>query len=288
MLSGGCFPSGDYADLAPAVRRVSVVEVRIAPRTEQIELLGKTEPRREAMLYFEVAGIVNDVMIEEGQLVTLDTPLAQLVLDDFKLAVEKTSSELAAAQARLALLNAGTRKEDIEVARANHAIATAILTYWKLELSRLQELQKKSVVTDGELDLAVRERSGAGEQQRLTKALWDRAISGPRNEEIDEASATVRALDRGLALANRQLSKATLAAPFAGPNAGWSIREPISMCFLQVACQSYILSILSTLTLSFLFPNRSGSPYNKSSSWKSFLRQYRNCGKQGKSFHFHT
>jgi membrane fusion protein (multidrug efflux system) len=54
------------------------------------------------------------------------------------------------------------------------------------------------------------------QEAATAKALWEKAKNGPRKQDVDAAAAEVEALTQGVAQAQRQLDKATLAAPFRG------------------------------------------------------------------------
>lgn len=212
----GCYPQIGTGPQEVTLSPVTVLELKHEPVTETLTLIGSIEPWREAVLYFEVSGIVAEVFLEEGSLVEPGDPIARLVLDDYQLALSQARAQLETAQAGLNLLLAGTRKEDLEAARADYARASARAAYWNSELRRVKELFGKNVISASELEQVWRERDAADQEQRLTRARWERAVAGPRSEEIDAATAEVKARTQAAALARRQLEKATLRAPFRG------------------------------------------------------------------------
>jgi multidrug efflux pump subunit AcrA (membrane-fusion protein) len=212
----GCYPHQGGSAPTGAARNVDVIEVRRQQVSDTLTLVGRIEPGQEATLYFEVPGVVQKVFVSEGDVVEAGAPVAQLVSTDFELKVAQASAELTAAKARLSILEEGTRKEDLLAARAAHAQAVARANYWTGELARRQRLYDRRTLTASELGEAKREQEASLERQREAKALLDRAIAGPRKQEIEEAAALVEAHTSALALANRELAKATLRAPFAG------------------------------------------------------------------------
>ncbi len=216
LVAAGCYPQTAAGPPHATPRPVKVVELRRQPVAETLNLIGVTEPWREAVLYFEVSGIVDEVFIEEGDMVEVEAPIAQLVLDDYELTASRADAQLDSAQAALDLLRAGTRKEDLEAAEADHAGAAARAAFWTGEFRRVDALFRKRTVAASEMERVRRERDAAEQLQRSTKARWQRAIAGPSKEEIDAATAEVRARSEAAALAKRQLAKATLRAPFRG------------------------------------------------------------------------
>ncbi len=194
--------------------RVSAVQQQFAP--QEIHLVGRTEPWRQAVSYFEVTGVVDEVFVEEGQHVSKGDPIAQLVLTDFNLALARAQAEHAVAQANLDLLNEGTRAEDIEAAQAAYRAATTTADFWRSEFERRHALFEKQAIAASEMEQARRERDAAIQAELRTKALWQRAVAGPRKQEIAAATAAANAASEAVALARRQLDKATLRAAFAG------------------------------------------------------------------------
>ena len=216
LAVAGCYPQTDTGPRGLALRPVKVLELHPEPIAETLTLIGSIEPWQEAILYFEVSGVVAEVFVEEGDLLQQGAPVARLVLEDFTLAVSQAEAQLQIAQARLNLPHAGTRKEDLEAARADHARASVRAAYWASELNRVRRLFERNVIAASELEQVRREHDAADQEKRSTKARLERAIAGPRKQEIEAAAAEVEARTQAAALAKRQLEKATLRAPFRG------------------------------------------------------------------------
>ena len=104
LLVAGCYPRTDSGPGETTARPVDVVKIRHEPVAESVSLIGSIEPGQEAVLYFEVTGVVEAVFVEDGTIVKQGDPIAQLQLDDFKLAVSQAMAESEAAQARSDLL----------------------------------------------------------------------------------------------------------------------------------------------------------------------------------------
>jgi len=216
LTASGCYPQNLRLTQQSPVRTVEVLEVRSAPTRDTRTLLGLIEPIQEAILYFEVTGQVRQVFVNEGDIVKFGAPLAELISDDFELAVLQAGAELTGAQARLNLLRTGTRQEDLVAAEAAHLQSKTREIYWSGELVRRRSLLAKNAASMSEVDAAQSEYQAAREREREMRAFFDRAVAGPRKEDIEEAAATVELRTHALAVAKRQLQKATLRAPFGG------------------------------------------------------------------------
>ena len=212
----GCYPQISTGPEEETLRLVEVVELHNRPVAESFTLIGTTEPWQETILYFEVTGVVAEVFVEEGDLVEPGDPIARLVLDDYQLALSQAGAQLKTAQAGLKLLLAGTRKEDLDAARADFAQAKARVAYWISELSRNRKLLAKNAISDSIFEQVQREHDATVQKGLLAKARLERAVAGPRKEDIEAAAAEVEARTQAAALARRQLEKATLRAPFGG------------------------------------------------------------------------
>lgn len=216
LTAAGCYPAPDAAPQSTPARTVEVIELQSESVTDSVSLIGRIEPWREVTLYFEVTGVVQNVFVEEGDLVEAGHPIANLTPIDFQLAVSQASAQRDAAQAKLDLLLAGTRQEDLEAAEADHERAKVRAAFWVRELKRNEELVEKGVVTPSVFEQVQREHDATQQEELVTKARLARAIAGPRKEEIDSARAEALALEHAAGSATRQLEKAALTAPFRG------------------------------------------------------------------------
>jgi RND family efflux transporter MFP subunit len=113
-------------------------------------------------------------------------------------------------------MRAGTRKEDIDLARADFERAKARNAYWAAEYERQRKLVESRAISESDFQQTGRERDAAVQEELMAKAGLDRAIAGFRKEEIANAAARLEAARQAAILAERQLKKATLRAPLRG------------------------------------------------------------------------
>ncbi len=213
----GCYPSRDSGTQVKPLRTVEIVKLAAESVEESVTLIGRIEPWRETTLYFEVTGVVSEVLVAEGDDVAPPQPIAQLELKDYHLAYFRARSELERALADLELLQAGTRKEDLQAARADLARAHTRTVFWSNEYKRVERLHRRSgTITRSEFDNVRQEYDAAMQTELMTKAALDKAVAGPRTEEIQAAAAEVNARKHAVAITQQQLGKATLKAPFRG------------------------------------------------------------------------
>ena len=183
--------------------------------TDRIELSGTVEAR-EVDLAFQVGGRIARLLVEEGDAVKAEQLIAELDARDYELASRNATAQAEAAQAALAALQAGTRIQELRVAEAQQAKAQADLDYARVEFRRIADLVSKKLAPEDQLDQA-RQRQNVAlagiEQARQNLALLR---EGPRQEEIDQAAATIRARQAAAETARRQLEYVRLHSPVSG------------------------------------------------------------------------
>lgn len=167
----------------------------------------------QADLSFEVAGKLIDRPIRPGQRVARGEVLARLddVLDREQREIR--ARELDVARAELALLEAGSRPEEIAAARAQLVAARASERTLDKEQLRQERLVESGVSPSAALDdVAGQVARARGERESLEArvALLSR---GTRREELVRARARVALAEQALDLEERRLEKRVLAAP---------------------------------------------------------------------------
>jgi HlyD family secretion protein len=125
-------------------------------------------------------------------------------------------AELAAAEAQLAELEAGSRPQEIAAAAATLRSAEADRDRVRLDFARQEELRKKQVISDRDFEAAhaqlkVAEAKAAEAAERL-KLIQE----GPRIETINQARARTEQARAAIALATTQLENTRLTSPLAG------------------------------------------------------------------------
>lgn len=168
----------------------------------------------ERVLGFDTGGRVERVA-RRGDAVERGAAVAGLDVSLATHARDARAAELAAAEARLALVRSGGRNEDARAIAAQLDAARS-----GEELARRTAERMRSLEAAGAAPAATREEAEAA----LAKARAEvrvleersRAVAGGRPEEIAAADAAVRAAAAVLALEDERLARATLSSPLAG------------------------------------------------------------------------
>lgn len=176
-----------------------------------IVLYGNIEIR-EADLAFNVAGRIESMLVEEGYEVENGQLLATLEADIYQAEVEAAKARVGAQRAVLDRLLAGSRPEEIKEARANVRAIEANLQDARANLRRTEKLAKDNFATLQKLDEDRAHVNSLEAQLKAAQQKLSLAIQGPRDEDIAEARARLRADEAELALAQLRLDYTKLFA----------------------------------------------------------------------------
>lgn len=171
---------------------------------------------RQVDLAFNAEGRVVSMPKREGDRVTAGEKLAELETDTYRDAKALALGRRDAAKAQLDELLAGTRKEDIDQARANADAAQADEIHAEAVYRRQEELVKTNAISRQAFDDARMALDTAHARAAQTKAAFAKALAGPRIEDVDAARGQLDAAEATLHLAEVQLSHTELAAPCDG------------------------------------------------------------------------
>ncbi len=186
-----------------------------APRrepTRQIPLQGNVDIR-EVNLGFRVAGRLAQVLKDEGDVVKAGEVIARLDDEPYRREVAEARAQTASLRARLDLLEAGNRPQEIDQARAVVREREVTAENAQRIFRRQQELlQGQAVSTQERDDAEARAReadarlNSAREQLKLLEA-------GFRAEDIAQAKAELARAQAALASAELRVEDAVLKAP---------------------------------------------------------------------------
>ncbi len=178
--------------------------------------LSGTVEARETTLAFQVPGRIAKLLVDEGQKITAGQEVALLVEDDYALALQRARAEVAAAEAALAVLEAGARRQELKVAEAALERAKAEQRFAEEEVTRVSSLIEKKLASQAQLDQAVLHRDVAKAAVRQARQQLLLLQEGPRKEEIARARAELDARRNAAKTAERQLAYTRLVSPVSG------------------------------------------------------------------------
>ncbi len=170
----------------------------------------------DAQLGFKIPGRVAARPVSEGQRVAAGQLIARL--DDAELTQEVAlrRAELAATEAALAELEAGSRPQEIAAVEATLRSVEAERERARLEFARQQELLKRDAVANREFEAAQALVKVAEARVAEATERFKLVREGPRAETIRGARARVDQSHAAIALAETRLENTKLASPLAG------------------------------------------------------------------------
>ena len=159
---------------------------------------------------------IESVDVRRGDRVVAGKALAVLQSEDAANAVLESEAQLVQAKAELANLRSGKRTEEIAVIEANLASAKAQEREAERALDRRQDLFRRAVSTQADLDQTQTARDVAAARVREIAAHLAVARLPARAEEIRASENRVAQAEAALAQARWRLSQRRLIAPAAG------------------------------------------------------------------------
>ena len=198
--------------------------------TIRITASGTVQPIDSVNLSPKTAGILSQLMVEQGDRVEAGQEIAFMEADDIAADVARARAQVARNQAQLAALRAGNRPEEIAQsearvlqAEARVAEARSQLALAEDRLERNQALADEGAISRDELDGVLNQESVA----RATVALQEASLReardslalmrrGTRAEDIEAAEAQLAEARAQLQLALVRQEDAIVRAPFAG------------------------------------------------------------------------
>ena len=196
--------------------RVSVVPAERRMFHPSVEALGRIEAVKDTLVGTEVFGLVDEVLVIEGQRVEQGEVLARLSTSLRDIRRRQAEADLELARQQLAEFRAGTRPEELREAEAALEDAIAQEEEARLDRERVEALEGTDAVSDDEITSArAIERSRAA-WVRQRQAILDRLREGPRREVIARADAQVAASQARLDEIDDEIAKTVIRAPFTG------------------------------------------------------------------------
>jgi HlyD family secretion protein len=179
--------------------------------------VGSVRPAKSSTIGSAVDGRVEKFPVNEGDFVKEGTPLAELRTGTLKIELKGAEAELRLREAELKELENGSRKEEIEQARAGLAAADAKRTYARAFRERAERLFRTGrSSSEQEVQEAISLQEVAEQSYLQAKATLELVLAGPRKEKIEQARARKEAQAELVRKIEDQIFLHTVRAPFDG------------------------------------------------------------------------
>ena len=195
---------------------------------------------RQVNLAFKVTERVHQMLVEEGYRIEKGQLLASLDKSKLNAAVTSKAAQVEAQKNVVAKLEAGSRPQEIEMARAEYESADIRAKNAEVTNKRLQSLKGINAESAQKADDANAAALEAASESKAAKQKLDLLVEGPRREDIAAAKAILEFYKAELEIARCNLADANLYAPSSGVIQN-RILEPGDMAWPQAPV--YVLAL---------------------------------------------
>ena len=162
----------------------------------------------------KVMGRVKWIGVEKGDQVKEGQVLVRLEDDEYRAQVNQAKANLAAAQAKLDELRAGSRPQEKMRDKAGVTQAEANLKNAEADYERVEKLYKQGVSAKADYDKSLAARDTARALLDSAKQSSTLTDIGPRAEEINAGIATVNQMKAAVDYAETQLAATEISSRF--------------------------------------------------------------------------
>ena len=173
-------------------------------------------PIHNADVRAEIEGTIGEILVDEGQHVNAGDPIARIVDRDLRAELAKTEGLAGESRARLRLLEAGSRPEEVEVAMTTVARHEEQLKYHRGRLDRFKTLNEQQLTSMLDYEESGRLVASAESDLAEAKKKLDLLLAGTRPEEIEALRGTVASQESQIRHLQEQLRLTEVTSPAAG------------------------------------------------------------------------
>ena len=182
---------------------------------DEVRAVGNIEAEQRVTIASEIRGRVSRIAIEEGMNVKAGDLVAQIDPREYELTLDRLRADLSASQKEYKKAQEGLRQEDKDRLDAKTRAAQSSLDLAKIELGRTKQLVDQEVLAQSALDSAEDKVSQAIETLVASQAEQAAGMKS-RSEDIEKLESEMQAIRKQVAVAELNLSKVNIVAPFEG------------------------------------------------------------------------
>jgi membrane fusion protein, multidrug efflux system len=164
----------------------------------------------------KMPGRVQELLVKEGDSVTKGQVVARIDTRDYIAAQNQAVAALAASQAKLAELRAGSRSQEIQQAQAAVNQAAATLENAQKNWERIERLRQSGAISAQQWDTADTAKTVAQTALTAAQEKLSLTLAGTREESIAAATAQVQQAQAALEASQINLTNTAIVAPTGG------------------------------------------------------------------------
>jgi putative peptide zinc metalloprotease protein len=173
-------------------------------------------PQHNADVRAEVEGIIEHIYTTEGAFIEKGEPIARLSDFDYTAELRKVKAEIEAKQAQLKLTKAGTRQEEIKLARTQIAKAADRYNFGKTYFERDKQAYQQKLISQKEFEETRESFSLRAKELQEAKERLNVLVAGSRPEEIEALNADIRKLQSHEQYLLEQSQSLLITSPISG------------------------------------------------------------------------
>jgi len=218
LVLSSCVPAKEEKSKAGKkefARPVQIGKVVYMDIADEVRAVGNIQAEQRVTIASEIRGRVSRIAIEEGMNVKAGDLVAQIDPREYELTLDRLRADLSASQKEYKKAQEGLRQEDKDRLDAKTRAAQSSLDLAKIELGRTKQLVDQEVLAQSALDSAEDKVSQAIETLVASQAEQAAGMKS-RSEDIEKLESEMQAIRKQVAVAELNLSKVNIVAPFEG------------------------------------------------------------------------
>lgn len=217
LVIGISVMTGQFGPLSAKPVRVAVAARRTWSGAEPVlTASGYIIARHQVEVGSKITGRIVALLVDEGDQVRQGQLIARLDDQEIRAQLQQAQANVAAAKARLAELEAGSRPQEIERAKAEKERLLADMNNAEINWQRVRQLVNDGVLQQQALDDARARLEMAQKAYQAAVENYELTRLGPRQEQIELARAQWRQAEAELAYVQAQLDNTLIRAPVGG------------------------------------------------------------------------
>jgi multidrug efflux pump subunit AcrA (membrane-fusion protein) len=219
-ISYGCDRSRNEG-VSEDEERTLVVPVKVKPVSRKdfityIEATGRLRAKDDVLVKSEVAGVVEEVPLSEGDAVQRGQLLARVNQESYRYNLDEAKAALNFARADLRKVEQIVRPQELEARKAALESARAAYEKARKDWERIQRLYRQAVISREVYDLNRSQMEVAEANHREAQENYKLAAEGAREEDIQMARAKVKQAEAKVGLAEKMLRDCNITSPITG------------------------------------------------------------------------
>lgn len=252
----GIKPGADSGGAAEPLRPVEIetVEAKIQDLRPTVELVGSlmAQPEKTVELSSQVSGLVDKVLVTEGQEVAAGAELVRLDDRTARSSLAKARAACEEAAANLALLKRGPLPAEVEAARQEVKKAAQTAESLQAKYAALKPLKDAGEISGIKYDEARASLAAAQADREMAAARLSVVEAGTRPENITQAEAKLSAAQADLAAQQLAVELCVIKSPITGVVMQLPVRRGM---YLQPATTVATIMDLAVLLARFKLPS---------------------------------